>query len=122
MSVPQEDWHARPAHEVLEALRSTPQGLDAQEAVRRLAQLGPNALPVARRRGPLVRFLAQFNNALIYFLLAAAIAAGVLGHLIDAIVIMAVIFVNAVIGFVQEGKAERALQAIRHLLAPRAVV
>ena len=122
MSVPQEDWHARPAHEVLEALRSTPQGLDAQEAVRRLAQLGPNALPVARRRGPLVRFLAQFNNALIYFLLAAAIAAGVLGHLIDAIVIMAVIFVNAVIGFVQEGKAEQALAAMRRLISPKASV
>src|SRR3546814_9033086 len=65
---------------------------------------------------PALRFLAQFNSALIYFLLAAAVAAGVLGHLVDAGVILAVVIVNAIVGHVQEGKAERALAAIRDLI------
>src|SRR3546814_9884782 len=71
---------------------------------------------------PALRFLAQFNSALIYFLLAAAVAAGVLGHLVDAGVILAVVIVNAIVGHVQEGKAERALAAIRDLITPHATV
>ena len=67
-----------------------------------------------------MRFLAQFHNALIYFLLAAAVAAALLGHYVDAAVILAVVLVNAVVGFVQEGKAEKALNAIRGLIAPHA--
>jgi len=122
VSAGRDDWHARHASEVLEALESAQHGLEAQEAARRLAQHGPNALPAARRRGPLVRFLAQFNNALIYFLLAAASAASVLGHLVDAVVILAVILVNAVIGYLQEGKAEQALDAMRQLVSPKASV
>ncbi|EHJ91790.1 Cation-transporting ATPase pma1 [Vreelandella boliviensis LC1] len=71
-------------------------------------------------RHPLLRFLTHFHNALIYFLLAAAIAASLLGHFVDASVIVAVVLVNAVVGFVQEGKAEKALNAIRNLIAPHA--
>ena len=117
-----DDWHARPAQEVLGALGSTPQGLASQEAAQRLARHGPNALTSARRRGPLSRFLAHFNNALIYFLLAAALAAAALNHLVDAAVIFAVVLVNAVIGFLQEGKAEQALEAMRRLVSPKASV
>ena len=69
-----------------------------------------------------MRFLAQFNNALIYFLLAAAVAAWVLGHRLDAAVIVAVVTINAIVGFLQEGKAEKALSAIRRMIAPRATV
>ena len=87
--------HARSAEEVLSALQAAGSGLGADEARRRLAIHGPNALPVAAGRHPLLRFLAQFNNALIYFLLAAALAAWLLGHLIDASVILAVVLVNA---------------------------
>ena len=90
------------------------EGLDPAEAARRLASTGPNQLAVASRTNPLFRFLAQFNNILIYFLLAAATAAGLLGHLIDAAVILAGVLINATVGFVQEGKAEKALDAIRH--------
>jgi magnesium-transporting ATPase (P-type) len=68
----------------------------------------------------MLRFLAQFHNALIYFLLAAAVAATLLGHYVDAAVILAVVLVNAIVGFVQEGKAEKALNAIRGLIAPHA--
>ena len=69
---------------------------------------------------PIRRFLAQFNNPLIYFLLAAAAAAWALGHRLDATVILAVVTINAIVGFLQEAKAEKALSAIRRMIAPRA--
>jgi magnesium-transporting ATPase (P-type) len=103
-------------------LVTSPEGLAAGEAARRLERHGRNELPPPPRRHPLRRFLAQFNNALIYFLLAGAVAAWSLGHLIDASVIVAVVVVNAIVGFVQEGKAENALAAIRSMISPRANV
>ncbi|RWR29652.1 cation-transporting P-type ATPase [Sinirhodobacter populi] len=119
---PVADPHARPAEEVLADLSSSPQGLTGDEAAQRLARFGPNALPEGRRRHPVMRFLSQFNNALIYFMLAGALAAGVLGHAVDAGVILAVVLVNAIVGFLQEGKAEDALAAIRNMIAPKASV
>ena len=117
-----ENWHARPVDAVVAALESGPAGLTAAEAARRLAAFGPNALPAGKGRNPVLRFLTQFNNALIYFLLASATAAGLLGHYIDAGVILAVTVINAVVGFVQEGKAERALAAIADMISPHAAV
>ncbi len=122
VSPPAAPWHARPAADALRALGTSAQGLAPEEAARRLAEHGPNALPQARRRHPIVRLLAQFNNALIYFLLAAAVAAAVLAHFVDAAVIVAVVLVNAIIGFVQEGKAEAALEAMHKLISPQASV
>jgi magnesium-transporting ATPase (P-type) len=115
-------WHALPADAVAAALATGADGLSADEAGRRLASTGPNALPEAARRHPILRFLAQFNNTLIYFLLAAAVAAAILGHAIDAAVIVAVVTVNAIVGYVQEDKAEKALSAIRAMISPRANV
>lgn len=88
----------------------------------RLASSGPNCLPEQKRRSALLRFLAQFHNTLIYVLVLAAAAAALLNHLTDALVILAVIVLNAIIGFVQEGRAERALDALRDLIAPQASV
>jgi len=115
-------WHSLPDHEVLDRLGAAREGLEPEEAARRLAEHGPNALPEAPGVHPIQRFLNQFNSALIYFLLAAAAAAAVLGHGIDAVVILAVVLANAVVGFLQEGKAERALGAIRALISPQARV
>src|SRR5215204_5425916 len=115
---PPHDWHARTGEEVLQVLDSRHAGLSAGEARSRFARHGPNTLPAPPRPHPLVRLLAQFHSALIYVLLAAALAAGVLGHVLDAGVILAVVGVNALVGFLQEGKAERALAAIRSLAAP----
>ena len=112
----------RDAAHVVADLASTTHGLSADEAERRLRQHGPNSIPTGTRRHPVLRFLAHFNNALIYFLLAGAAAAAALGHLIDTGVILAVVLVNAVVGFLQEGKAEDALAAIRNMIAPRASV
>ena len=116
----QQPWHAVSVDEVMAAYESGPSGLTEAEARERLARFGPNLLPPPKRRGPLLRFLAQFNNVLIYVLLGAAIVTALLGHWVDAQVILAVVLVNAVIGFLQEGKAENALEAIRHMLAPKA--
>ena len=69
-----------------------------------------------------MRFLLQFHNILIYVLLGSAVITAVLDHWIDTGVILAVVVANAVIGFIQEGKAEKAMDAIRHMLAPRANV
>ena len=113
-------WHVRSADEALAGLQTTRQGLDPDEAARRLREHGPNQLPESGGRSKLLRFLGHFHNALIYFLLAAAVAAAILGHLIDASVIVAVVLVNAIVGYVQEGKAERALDAIRGMISPQA--
>ena len=114
-------WHVLPEAAVLERLRTSVTGLEPEEAARRLARYGPNALPGARAQSPVLRFLRQFRSALIYFLFAGAAAAVLLGHMIDAAVILVVVLVNAIVGFVQEGKAEQALDAIRGLIAPHAV-
>ena len=115
-------YHALPAQECLSALTATPEGLGAAEAARRLAEHGPNRLPIQHGRGPLRRLLAQFNNVLIFVLIGAAVITGAMQHWIDTGVIVAVVLANATIGFVQEGKAEAAMAAIRDLLAPRAAV
>ena len=115
-------WHTVSAEEACRLLETGPGGLGAAEAERRRAIHGANALPEARRRSPVLRFLAQFNNTLIYFLLSAAVAAWILGHQIDAAVIVAVVTINAIVGFIQEDKAEKALSAIRRLVSPRASV
>ena len=114
--------HAMPVPDVLSALAAQPGGLGAQEAERRRAEHGPNRLPEAPKRGPLLRFLAHFHNVLIYVLLAAAVVTAALQHWVDTGVILAVVIVNAIIGFLQEGRAEQAMDAIRGMLAPRSAV
>ena len=117
------DWHAREAGEVLQELLSDEaHGLTRDEAVRRLARHGPNRLPEPPARSGLQRFLLQFHDPLIYVLVAAAAVTLWLDHRVDAAVILGVVVVNAIIGFVQEGKAERALEAVRAMLASRALV
>ena len=114
--------HSQPAAACLAALDADAAGLNGAEAARRLAQHGPNRLPEARARGPLRRFVAQFHNVLIYVLLGASVVTAGLQHWVDTGVILAVVLANAVIGFIQEGKAEAAMAAIRGMLAPRAAV
>ncbi|MCR9255282.1 MAG: cation-transporting P-type ATPase [Alphaproteobacteria bacterium] len=115
-------WHSRTPEDAFNTLETSGSGLPDAEADRRLADHGPNRLPEPKRDGPVIRFLRQFHNVLIYVLLAAAATTAVLGHWIDTGVILAVVVVNAIIGFLQEGNAESALAAIRKMLAPRATV
>lgn len=97
-------------------------GLSADEARRRLQSHGPNQLPVARAESPFRRFLRQFNNVLIMVLILAAAVTAALGHAIDTIVILAVVVANTVLGYVQEGRAEKAIAAVHQMLAPEASV
>jgi magnesium-transporting ATPase (P-type) len=115
-------WHAMTAEAALQHLGAEREGLSPAEALRRLGIHGANELPAPPRTPMLLRFLLQFNNALILFLLGAALLAGALGHWVDAAVIVGVITVNAIVGFVQEGRAEQALSALRAMLAPSARV
>lgn len=117
-----ENWHAESVKKVQQALHTTSEGLSTEEATNRLARHGPNRLPEAETRGPLVRFLYQFHNVLIYVLIVACLVTFMLGHWVDASVILCVVLLNAIIGFIQEGKAEDALRAIRHMLSPNTMV
>jgi magnesium-transporting ATPase (P-type) len=119
---PQTRWHAETASEALDAFASDPDGLSSHEAAARLGTCGPNRLKPAKAGSTLARFLRQFQNVLIYVLLAAAGVTAALGHWTDTGVIVAVVIINAAIGFVQEGRAERALDAIRDILSPVATV
>ncbi len=116
------DWHAESVNTVLESLETTLDGLSKEKAVSRLAKHGPNRLPEPKRRGPLVRFFFQFHNVLIYVLISASAVTAMLGHWVDASVILGVVIINAIIGFVQEGKAENALRAIRQMLSANAII
>jgi len=115
-------WHATESEQVLAAHEVTAAGLNAAEASRRLAAHGPNRLTPPKKRGPLVRFLLQFHNVLIYVLLGAAVVTAVLGEVVDTAVIIGVVVINALIGFIQEGKAEKSLDAIRNMLSLSAMV
>ena len=121
---PSEDpaWHAQSPQAMWQQIDSQASGLSHVEAKRRLAEHGANSLPAPRRVGPLRRFLGQFNNLLIYVLLASAAITLWLGDTLDTAVILGVVAINAVIGFIQEGKAERALEAVSAMLASRATV
>jgi len=111
-------WHAMPAGDVVQRLGTDSlQGLGAAEASSRLHKYGPNRLPAGKRRGPLRRLLAQFNNVLVYVLLAAGFTKLMLSLWIDAAIIFAVVVLNALLGFIQEGRAEKALDAIRNMLS-----
>ncbi|TCW32285.1 cation-translocating P-type ATPase [Gulbenkiania mobilis] len=116
------DWHALSAAETLATLETSTDGLDDAALCQRRAHHGSNTLPQARPQTLLQRFFRQFHNLLIYILLAASGVTAWLGDMLDTGVILGVVLINAVIGALQEGRAESALSAIRTLLAPRALV
>jgi magnesium-transporting ATPase (P-type) len=116
------EWHQLSAEAACKHLGVTSAGLNQREALERHSQYGPNRLPQAAGRSAVLRFALQVHNILIYVLIGAAAITAFLGYWVDTGVILAVVIANAVIGFVQEGKAENAMDAIRHMLAPRANV
>lgn len=115
-------WHGLPAEEALARWASRREGLHTDEVAQRRALHGANILAAAESKSALSRLIEQLDNVLIYVLLAAALVTASLGHWIDTGVILGVVVVNALIGFVQEGKAESALEAIRGMISPRASV
>lgn len=114
-------WHALDSSEARKQLEAD-RPLNGADVAARLASYGPNQLPETRRSGPLARLGRQLRNFLIYVLMTAVVITAALGHWVDAGVILAVVVVQTLVGFIQEGKAEQALSAIRHMLAPKARV
>jgi Ca2+-transporting ATPase len=115
-------WHSQPAEEVLAQLASTATGLSSQEAAQRLTANGPNELKEGKRISPWQIFLGQFKSLLIWILIAAGVISGVLGEVVDAIAILAIVVLNAVIGFYQEFNAEKSIAALKKMTAPQAKV
>ena len=116
------NWHSETSESVFESLEASTTGLSKEQTKIRLARFGPNKLAEAKTRGPLLRFICQFHNVLIYVLIVASAVTAMLEHWVDASVILGVVVINAIIGFIQEGKAENALKAIRQMLSPNATV
>jgi magnesium-transporting ATPase (P-type) len=114
--------HQISAEAVLERFETGAEGLTQAQAAEGLKRHGPNRLPPPPKRSPLLRLLAQFHNILIYLLLVAALVTALLGHWVDTVVILGVVVINALIGFIQEGKAEKALEAVGDLLTPTCTV
>jgi P-type Ca2+ transporter type 2C len=115
-------WHNQQIEEILEALKTEKEGLSADEAEKRLKEHGENKLPEKAKKSAFDRFIKQFDNILIYILIAAAVVTAIMGHWIDTWIILAVVIINAVIGFIQEGKAEKALEGIKEMLTLKANV
>jgi magnesium-transporting ATPase (P-type) len=114
-------WHAMSPDEVIKRLATNEvKGLDPAEASARLEKYGPNRLPEGKKRGPFMRFLAQFNNILVYVLLGAGFTKLMLSLWVDAAIIFAVVVLNGLLGFIQEGRAEKALDTIRNMLSAEA--
>jgi magnesium-transporting ATPase (P-type) len=114
-------WHALPMDDVVQRLEtSLAKGLDPGEASSRLAKNGPNRLPEGKKRGPLMRLLSQFHNVLVYVLIGVGFTKLFMGLWIDAAIILTVVILNGLLGFIQEGKAESALDSIRNMLSAEA--
>lgn len=115
-------WHARSKENVLEAYQVGAEGLSTELVDGRLKSYGLNRLPKAQGRSWFGRLWAHINNMLIWVMLVSSVIAVMLGHAVDAAVILLVIVVNTIIGYIQEGKAEKALEAIQDMVSPRASV
>ena len=114
------NWHLLDPEEVLEKLRSSVSGLSHEEARRRLEHYGPNQLIEKKRKSLWMMFLDQFKDFMILVLIAAAIVAGIIGEPADSIAIAVIVLLNAILGFVQEYRAEKAMAALKKLAAPSA--
>jgi Ca2+-transporting ATPase len=115
------DWHRHSVEEIFALLEATREGLNTVEARRRLEAHGPNAIEEARQRSWMALLAAQFLDIPILVLLGAALIAGFIGDAVDTIVILAIVVLNAIIGFTQEFRAERALAALKAMTAGSAM-
>ena len=115
-------WHALEIEAALKEVDSHREGLSQYEAKRRLEAYGANRLRPPQKQSSWKRLITQFQNILIYVLLGASLVTAFLGHWIDTSVILGVVIINAIIGFIQEGKAEKAMDAIRRMLSAQAIV
>jgi P-type Ca2+ transporter type 2C len=121
-TAPAPDWHTLQAAEIADHLRSSARGLSGEEARQRLAEFGPNELQAAQRISPWALLAAQFKNVLIIILLVATALSAFLGHAVESVVITVIVLFAVLLGFIQEYRAERAIEALRQMAAPGATV
>ncbi|MFN7887722.1 MAG: cation-transporting P-type ATPase, partial [Betaproteobacteria bacterium] len=119
---PSPAWHSLSPAAVCESLHTGADGLTASEAARRLVETGPNELRAAPHGSAWALLAAQFKNVLILILLVATALSALLGHAVEAVAITVVVLFAVLLGFVQEYRAERALEALAKMAAPRARV
>ena len=115
-------WHTLTVEESLERLESGPRGLTSDEATKRLEEFGPNELQARAHVSPWAILLEQFKNVLIIILLLATALSAFLGHGVEAIAITVIVLFAVILGFIQEYRAERAIEALREMAAPNATV
>ncbi|MCY7559652.1 HAD-IC family P-type ATPase, partial [Paenibacillus macerans] len=116
-------WHTKSREAVLRELQADPApGLTSAEAKARLSKYGPNKLKGKPKKSMLSLFLAQLKDMLIYVLLGAAVVTLFVGEYMDAVIILAVVLLNAVIGVIQEQKAEKAIEALQRMTTPKSLV
>lgn len=116
------NWHLADINKVLELTESSENGLSATDAEKRLKLNGLNELTVVKKKGPLIMFLLQFKDFMILVLIGAAIISGLLGDITDTLVIIAIVILNALVGFVQEYRAEKAMDALKKMTVTNALV
>ena len=116
------NWHQLETGEVMKQTGTKPEGLNKDEAGLRLKKDGPNVLPEKKKEPAWVLFLKQFKDFMILVLIAAAVIAGIVGDITDSIIILVIVLLNAIVGFVQEYKAEKAMEALKQMAAPQATV
>ncbi|MCC7201153.1 MAG: cation-translocating P-type ATPase [Nitrospirae bacterium] len=116
------NYHQKKSEDVLSALATSANGLSNSEAAKRLLEYGPNEIKEAARRTPLGMFLDQFRDFMIIILIVAAIISGLLGEVADTIAIVVIVILNAIMGFVQEYRAEKAIEALRLMATPASTV
>jgi Ca2+-transporting ATPase len=115
-------WHQKSQDSIFAELRTTPQGLSSLEAAKRLKKYGPNDLIEKKKKSPFMMFLDQFKDFMILVLIAAAVISGFIGELSDTIAIVVIVVLNAAIGFIQEYRAEKAMEALKKMAAHTATV
>ncbi|KUO57948.1 MAG: ATPase [Gracilibacter sp. BRH_c7a] len=116
-------WHILGGGEICDKLRVNPEkGLSDKEVNRRLVEFGHNSLAVKKGVNPVFLFLGQFKDFMVMVLMVATLISGLLGEIADAVTILAIILINAILGFVQEYKAEKSMESLRSLAAPEATV
>jgi Ca2+-transporting ATPase len=116
------EWYQKSVSRVLDELKTFPQGLSGKEAESRFESYGPNTLTEPPKQSRITKFIKHFTEFIILVLIGAAIIAGLLGEWVDSIAIMAIVVLNGAIGFSQEEKAERVMEALKKLSAPMAKV
>jgi len=117
-----EEWHALSKHEVLRLLETTAEGLSSKEASKRLSLYGYNDIKEEKKITPLQLFVNQFKSFLIGILIIATIVSLISGEILNSVVLVIIIFANAILGFFQEYKAEKAVEALKKITAPKAIV